>query len=297
MSDTPTWTEPDEYGVRHCVECGCAIEGNHHSAACIDKRMAEGYADPERAAAQQDAVGGTTIGIAISRILLRVSTHSSPNDFHEADVADIRAYIVTLEARLAKSEKQAALANANERASSGALIDPTCHHYEGIKCFHTKDCSIDKKRERCPFDDHQSGTLVEAPTCEVCGGSGDGKPFNEVFMDGKSPRKSPCIHCRGTGYEPMVPLSKFGNAEYHALAGLMDGKTPNDEIIRRLRAESVPLSSAEALHDAVQPILSGDLKPSEYRGIGQTIVAYSVPASCIGAILAADYKYRALGGE
>jgi len=75
------------------------------------------------------------------------------------------------------------------------------------------------------------------------------------------------------------------------------GKTPNDEIIRRLRAESVPLSSAEALHDAVQPILSGDLKPSEYRGIGQTIVAYSVPASCIGAILAADYKYRALGGE
>ena len=131
--------------------------------------------------------------------------------------------------------------------ASGALIDPTCHHYEGIKCFHTKDCSIDKKRERCPFDDHQSGTLVEAPTCEVCGGSGDGKPFNEVFMDGKSPRKSPCIHCRGTGYEPMVPLSKFGNAEYHALAGLMDGKTPNDEIIRRLRAESVPLGSVEAL--------------------------------------------------
>ncbi len=28
------WEPPDKYGVRHCVGCGCAEEGQHHSADC-----------------------------------------------------------------------------------------------------------------------------------------------------------------------------------------------------------------------------------------------------------------------
>jgi len=148
------------------------------------------------------------------------------------------------------------LANANlivklrNDYASGALIDPTCHHYEGIKCFHTKDCSIDKKRERCPFDDHQSGALVEAPTCPACDGSGEfPHQINASDIEASTRGYTPpiadaCQQCKGTGYEPMVPRSRLF-AECRAASKLYDSRY--DEGFEAAKREMVPLSKVDSL--------------------------------------------------
>ena len=33
--------------------------------------------------------------------------------------------------------------------------DVRCHHYEGVKCLHTAECSIGVKRVPCPFDEEE----------------------------------------------------------------------------------------------------------------------------------------------
>jgi len=56
--------------------------------------------------------------------------------------------------------------------ASGDLIPVFCHHYEGIKCLHTRECSVGAKRQPCPFDDHETEVkrveaLVEAMQAEL----------------------------------------------------------------------------------------------------------------------------------
>ena len=61
-----------------------------------------------------------------------------------------------------------------------------CHHYEGIRCIFTAECSYEAKRDPCPFDD------AEARVCPTCGGNG------YVQMGGNDWRKT-CPDCHGTG--------------------------------------------------------------------------------------------------
>jgi len=79
----------------------------------------------------------------------RDSEGESLKALHEAATPDDRGYYI--------ERTMDAWGRASHAAyASGNLVDVRCHHYEGIRCLHTASCSIEAKREPCPFDEREA---------------------------------------------------------------------------------------------------------------------------------------------